>query len=242
MGFISVFTASYIDFIIISFLIIIHELGHFLAAKFLNIDVDKIIIYPLGGLSKFKMPLNISLIEEFLILIMGPIFQFIAYFILISTLKEYNYLINSYHFGILAFNLLPIYPLDGGKLINIILANKLSFKNSLTITILFSYIVILLLIFLNINSIYLNFIIIIIFLLYKVTKEYTQINFLYNKFLLERYLNKYNFKKSIIINDYHKFHRDKLHLIKEKDKYYLEKEYLNKIYKKHKIKTLNDQR
>lgn len=176
------------------------------------------------------MPLNISLTEEFFVLIMGPIFQCFAYLLLTIVLNNYIHLIKLYHYSILIFNLLPIYPLDGGKLMNIILCNKLSFKNSLTISIVFSYVVIILLVVLNLNNIYLNLIIMVIFLLYKITKEYNQINFLYNKFLLERYLNKYNFKKSKIINNYNCFHRNKKHLIKEKDKYYLEKDYLNKIY------------
>lgn len=181
-------------------------------------------------MSKFKMSLNISLTEEFFVLIMGPVFQCLAYLILAIVLKNYIHLINLYHYSILIFNLLPIYPLDGGKLMNIILCNKLSFKNSLTMSILVSYVVIILLLFLNIKNVYLNLIITVVFLLYKVTREYNQINFIYNKFLLERYLNKYNFKKSKIINNYNNFHRNKKHLIKERDKYYLEKDYLNKIY------------
>ncbi len=193
--------------------------------------MDKIIIYPLGGISKFKSMLNIPPKKEMFILIMGPLFQFIAYLILIHIFPYDIILIRKYHYGILFFNLLPIYPLDGGKLINIILSSKLSFKESLFLSIIISYITIVSILILNHTNIQLNLILMITFLIYKVTKEYKRINFVYQKFILERYLYKYKFKKSMIINSPNKFHRNKRHLLKLNDKYYLEEEYLEKIYK-----------
>ena len=231
---ISIFTASYNIFIIISFLIFIHELGHFLCAKILNIEVDKIIIYPLGGISKFNLPLNSSQITEFLILISGPLFQFLAYILLKKYYTRYTELIDLYHYGILFFNLLPVYPLDGGKLINLLLSYFLPYKLSLKATIFISYVFILLLILMNCKHIYINLIIIIIFLVYKVAKEQVKIPEIYNKFLLERYLNKYKFKHSKIINSKEKFYRNRRHLIKVGDKYYLEDEYLEKKYRNYK--------
>ena len=71
-------------FIIISILLFIHEIGHFLSAYLLGINVYKIYFYPYGGESRFNMDLNESILKEFIILIMGPIAQFIIYFILIN--------------------------------------------------------------------------------------------------------------------------------------------------------------
>ena len=117
---VAVSTASFIPCIIISTLIIIHELGHFLTAKLMKVEVDKIYIYPLGGITKFNLELNSPQIVELIILIFGPIFQIIAYLLLSNILIDYKELIKMYHYQILFFNLLPIYPLDGGKLLNII--------------------------------------------------------------------------------------------------------------------------
>lgn len=86
----------------------------------------------------------------------------------------------------------------------------------------------------NCKHIYINLIIIIIFLVYKVAKEQVKIPEIYNKFLLERYLNKYKFKHSKIINSKEKFYRNRCHLIKVGDKYYLEDEYLEKKYRNYK--------
>ena len=229
---IAILTASFINFIIISTLIIIHELGHFLTAKFLKVEVDKIYLYPLGGISRFYLQANASSLKELIILLMGPIFQFIAYTILLKIFPENIELIKIYHYGIIFFNLLPIYPLDGGKLIKLLLSEFIPYRNSLIITIIISYITIFLYVIITLHNLKLNNLIIIIFLLHKVKTESKNINQMYEKFLLERYLYRHNFKKKKIINSYKKFYKNATHLINENSKYYLEKEYLEKKYKK----------
>ena len=225
-------SASFIPFFIISFLIIVHELGHFITAKILKVEVDKIYIYPLGGISKFFLPLNASFLKELLILIAGPLSQVLAALILKISMPEYNKLIISYHMGILIFNLLPIYPLDGGKLIHLLFSTTIPFEKSLRLSIIISYLTISIYFLINISSLNISVIIITIFLIYKVIQEQKQIKYIYEKFILERYLNNYNFKKSKLINNYKNFYKNKRHLIKENNEYYLEYEYLEKKYKK----------
>ena len=199
-------------------------------AYLLGIKIEEIYIYPLGGISKFNMDLNISIKKEFLILIMGPLFQQIAYIILLIIMPSKKEIINIYHYSILSFNLLPIYPLDGGKLLNLIFNKFISYKNSLKLVINLSYIVLLFIfIFTNKN---INLIIMSILIIILITKEKNKIEYVYNKYLLERYLNNYNFKNSKIINNINNLYRDNNHLIYENNTYYREKEYLEKIYRK----------
>lgn len=228
----AILTASFIPFFIITVLIIIHELGHFIAAKAMNIEVKKIYLYPFGGISKFYLPLNTEIKKETFILAMGPIFQIIAKELLLFILPKYKEMILIYHYGILFFNLLPIYPLDGGKLLNLLLSKFIAYKKSLNISIIISYLTIIVVFLINIKNINLNLCIIVVFLIYKVTKEKRQINYFYEKFLLERYLGQYNFKKSKLIQNKDEFYRNKRHLLKIDEKYYLEKDFLAKIYKK----------
>lgn len=226
---------AFMPFIILLLLIVTHELGHFLAAIIFNIEVDKIYIYPFGGVSKFNISLNESLIKEFIILIMGPLFQIIFYFIIINIDYFINYkqLITIYHYTILVFNLLPIYPLDGGKLLNILLSIKLSFRNSFNISIFISYLVVIIIsIFLLCRSLSLNIIVVISFLLYKISMELKKKNYIFDKFLLERYLNRYNFKKRKNVDSVNSFVRGKYHLIKNGNKYYTEKTVLENRFTK----------
>lgn len=228
---------SFMPFIILLLLIIVHEIGHFITAIFFRIEVDKIYIYPFGGVSKFNISLNESLLKEFLILIMGPIFQIIFYFIIINIDYFNNYvkLITVYNYTILLFNLLPIYPLDGGKLLNILLSTKLSFRNSFDVSIIISYLTLLFIsIYLLCKSLSLNIIVIISFLIFKISRELKKRKYIFDKFLLERYLNKYSFKKRKKVNSINSFMRGKYHLVKKDNKYYTEKTILeNKFHNRY---------
>ena len=216
---------------IINFLIIIHELGHTLVGLLFKVKINKIIIYPLGGITKFEMPININKYKELLILIAGPLFQYIAYIILLSLFSNYSKMINYYHFNILLFNLLPIYPLDGGKIINILLSEFIPFKKSLQLSIKISYIIVVIFLF-KLEQNYINIIIMELLLVVLIYNEYKKIDYVYNKFLLERYLNNYNFRKINIIKNINNFYRDRRHLLKNNEKYYTEQQILIKKYKK----------
>lgn len=225
---ISILTASYKIFIIISFLIVIHELGHFLTAKVLGLETDSIYLYPLGGISKINMPLNIPIYKDILILIMGPIFQCLSCYILLCVFNDYE-LITNCHIGILIFNLLPIYPLDGGKLLNIIFTCIIPYRISYRIIIYISYLFNIILLFCN-DKISINMILIYIVLIVMIRKEQLKESVVYNKFLLERYLNNYKHKKKKIIRNINFFYRTKNNVMLDNNNYYDEKDILRKKY------------
>lgn len=218
------------DFIIISILIIIHELGHIIIAKLLHIKLEKIYIYPLGGISKLNIPINYSQVKELLIILAGPIFQTMASKYLKVLLPNYQNIIKLYHIRILVFNLLPIYPLDGGKILNLILTNKIPYKKALNISVFLSYLTTIIFFIINIQTIKINTITITIFLLKKITQEKNKINIYYEKLLLEKNFYNKKYKETKIIKKSSDFYRNKHHIILENDKYYLENEYLAKKY------------
>ena len=160
---------------------------------------------------------------------MGPLSQFIFSYILLNLpfFNHYQDIIRIYNYTILGFNLLPIYPLDGGKLLNIVLSLTNSFKKSLLITLYISYITIFIFgtLFL-IKDFSLNIIIIISFLVFKVNLEWKNKEYLNDKFLLERYLYKYKFKKRKYVNNINEFMRNRTHIIKGNNRYYTEREAL----------------
>ena len=203
-------------------------MGHFLTSKLLGLETDSIYIYPLGGISKINMPLNIAIYKDILILIMGPIFQFIAYYILIYIFNDYD-LITRYHIGILVFNCLPIYPLDGGKFLNIIFTCFIPYKLAYKIIIIISYLINIIILFCN-DKLSVNMILIYVVLIIMIRKEELKTNVRYNKFLLERYLNNYNYKKNKIVKNINNYYRTKNNIIIKDNVYYNEKEILRKKY------------
>ena len=88
----------------------------------------------------------------------------LANILLLIIIPKYQETIITYHYGILAFNLLPIYPLDGGKLLNIMLNNFMPYKISFKTSIIISYLFIVIYLFLS-YPLKLNSLIITIFLI-----------------------------------------------------------------------------
>ncbi len=181
---------------------------------------------PFGALTLFHEKINRPLKEEFIILIMGPLFQLFFVFIFF---KNNKYIID-YSNIILMFNLLPMYPLDGSKLLNIFLNKITSFKKSHIYTI---YISLFTIIFLSLKVKFnLIFLLILLFIFIKIIDEYKNHNSLFNKFLLERYQNNFQFKKEKIIKSQNvtKMKRDYRHLFKVGKTYKTEKEILKKRF------------
>jgi len=194
----------------------------------LGTKLNRIEIYPFGGLSKLEYKINISLIKELLILISGPIIQIIFTYLVYSFKMDVDSYFFSYSKFILIFNLLPIYPLDGGRIVNILLSFFLSFYNSLKYTYYISYFLCMLLLFyILIFNRTLFFILIIISIGIELFKEMKKRNDYFYKFLLERYLYYFRFKKLKYVANIYKMQRDYLHIIGNKT----EKEYLTKYLK-----------
>lgn len=144
-------------------------------------------------------------------------------------------MIINYHYSLLFFNLLPIYPLDGSKLFNILMSKAISFKNAHLVMIYTSYLFLFItLLVSNHVSFSINLYLLLILLLLKLIGETKNHGLIYNKFLLERYLYNFNFKKTkfIIGSKLSKMMRDKRHIFIIGNKELTEKEMLRKRYKK----------
>ena len=232
LGILSLLTGYFKEFAIIIYLIVMHEVGHCLFATFFKKNVYKITIYPFGGESITDANMNFDIKKELIILIMGPLFQFIFanLLILISHSIDQKGLIKNINNAILIFNLMPIYPLDGGKIINNILNINFNIKTSFKLSIIISYVIILLFFIYFRNSFSFTIVYMIIFLNYKIYKECREYKYNYNNFLLDRYLNKYHFKDNKIVENNKMFYRNKYNLVKKNNKYYTESDILTKTF------------
>lgn len=231
--------AGYIKNItIILIIVFIHELGHVFFFKLFNIEIEKIIIYPFGGITYINSKIHERIYKSILMSLGGILFQLILG-IVINYLYKNGLLINStyklfnlYNKNIILFNLIPIIPLDGSKIVLSILSKFLAFQVSYILMIiigsisLFSFI--LYKMFFKLNDLVLN--IYLIIKLIEVIKEYKLVK---KKFYLERiiYDNYYNKIISGKINlDYMRI--DKYYYFWDSNKYVNEKDYLKKSYYK----------
>lgn len=118
--------------ILIFWIIVLHELGHALAARRYGIATQDIVLYPIGGLARLER-LPDKPWQEFVVAIAGPAVNIALAAILFVLLKITGELgvadsMMSLN-GMLAiniilalFNFLPAYPMDGGRILRALLA------------------------------------------------------------------------------------------------------------------------
>ena len=137
--------------------VVLHELSHSLMAKRFGIKVPKITLLPIGGVASMEaIPEKPS--QELLISIAGPAFNLILAAILYFPLRyvigrealswppswdtwpktvAYIFWMNP----ILAlFNLLPAFPMDGGRILRALLAKKFDYRRATSIAVNFGHV------------------------------------------------------------------------------------------------------
>ena len=127
--------------------VLLHELGHLFAAKKFGIKTNKMVLLPVGGISTVEKTTH-SPKEEFLITIAGPLVNLIIAIILFFAipvsdyisfnLGEYFTALNDFsvktflfflfivNVALAVFNMIPAFPLDGGRLMRAVLDIKLT--------------------------------------------------------------------------------------------------------------------
>lgn len=193
------FLAGYFEYTFLTIIIIIvHEMGHFLTGYFLKLKVKEISLFMFGGVTIFDEDLNLNIFKELLVVVMGPVVQMLFYmlvyylytkgFVSVNTMKK----VSTINLTLLEFNLLPILPLDGAKILNNILDLILSYDLAHKVSLAVSFLA-LPLVFLFDNK--LIIILVVISLLLRLFEEINWHKFRINKLLLERKLKGIKFKK-----------------------------------------------
>ena len=129
----------------------------------------------------------------------------------------------------LFFNLLPIFPLDGSKIFNLVMCKFFSFYRANIITLIVSLFTILGIFIFNLYHFNYSYVMILGIIIQNLYIYYKNLPFIFYKFMLEKYLYFFNYKKVRIINDRKDMYRDCNHFFKIYDKLYPEKKYLSKF-------------
>ncbi|MEG3040014.1 MAG: site-2 protease family protein [Erysipelotrichaceae bacterium] len=121
-----------------------HEAAHLIIAHCFNYKISQIIIYPFGIGAQIERFGWGNVYHECAVLISGPFMHllFPLFFLVLNQMNListnfFNYLLNL-NLSIVIFNLLPIYPLDGGRILSSCLHLLLPFKMAQNLTFVFS--------------------------------------------------------------------------------------------------------
>ena len=224
------FLSGYFEYMYLFLLIIfVHESGHYFFSKLIRFKYSSITLYPFGGITIYNEDLNISTNKELFVLFGGIVFQLLFYLLIVVLFN--NGCITSHVFNIIkriniiliSFNFMPIIPLDGGKLMNILLDKVLSYKISNMVSIIVSILFSLYFVLFHTS---LFKILLFIYLIKCIYFELCNSNLKYNRFILERYLNNYKFKRIKIIKNINYLRRDFKHIINNQ----FENDYLHKLF------------
>lgn len=195
---VSIATAHFLELCLLLGIIFIHEMGHALAASFFSWRIKQITLLPFGGVVELDEHGNRPLKEETIVVIAGPLqhIWMIGLAIMLYGLSwlpaDLYRLFVEYNLMILIFNLFPIWPLDGGKLVFMLLSLQKPFPEAHRLTLLVSIISLSLFSLLILLSApyHLNVWMIIAFLYFSIYHEWKQRRFVFMRFLLERYYGK----------------------------------------------------
>lgn len=194
----SLFAGFFYEVMTLYICLLVHEFGHYVMIKLFKKDIKLLEISPLGGILHIDKCQNDKNIKELLIYIGGPLASLLLY-LTFKYLNVSELLIKSSLY-ILIFNLLPIIPLDGARILMCLKQYLLPYKKVLYISVYLSFLFIIgLIIYFNH---YINYVIILSFFVFLTISFYQNISYTYFSFLWYKYLhpNK-NLKKKFIFKD-----------------------------------------
>src|SRR5580700_2657843 len=127
-------TWNVIEYLALFFIVMLHEFGHSLACRQVGGTANRIVLWPLGGVAYVDPPprpgatlwsiaagplVNVAL--AVILFALGTLNRSLG---LTSTAPNVHVLLRAIWFmnlGLLIFNILPIYPLDGGQILRSLL-------------------------------------------------------------------------------------------------------------------------
>jgi Zn-dependent protease len=120
------------EYLALFLIVLLHEFGHALACRQTGGRADQIVLWPLGGIAFVDPPrrpgaMLWSIAAGPLVnVILIPVFYFAHKITAASAYDAPNFYLLVYHirlinFMLLIFNLLPVYPLDGGQILRSLL-------------------------------------------------------------------------------------------------------------------------
>jgi Zn-dependent protease len=146
-------TWNALEYLALFLIVLLHEFGHALACRHVGGTANQIVLWPLGGVAYVNPPprpaatlwsivagplVNVALIPVFLLI--GMASQSLGLYQAVPSFHPLLHAVATINVWLLIFNILPIYPLDGGKILWSLLWFGLGRARSLMVATIFGFI------------------------------------------------------------------------------------------------------
>jgi len=137
-----------LEYLCLFLIVLTHEFGHALACRSVGGVADQVVLWPLGGVAYVSPPQRAGatlwtiFAGPLVNIVLAPLLWLLPHFLTFLGFGDRSYSQDLYQFlhniiwinnGLLFFNILPIYPLDGGQILRSILWFPLGRARSLLI-------------------------------------------------------------------------------------------------------------
>ncbi|WP_039961450.1 M50 family metallopeptidase [Brevibacillus sp. BC25] len=136
----SVVTGHFLEVITLFVIVLIHELGHVAMARELGWTVKEVQLLPFGGVATMEDSYATDPMDEIVVALAGPFLNmvmmaasYLFWFMGIWTEEWARFFLIS-NLTIALFNLLPIWPLDGGRILLAVLCWFMSYRQATMIS------------------------------------------------------------------------------------------------------------
>lgn len=133
----SALTGYFMELLVLFVIVLVHELGHVAAAKGFGWRVKEVKLLPFGGVAEVEEAAGVSAKEDVIVALAGPLqngWMALAAWGLgqlgLWHSEWASYVVEA-NLMIALFNLLPIHPLDGGKLLHALLGSICQYYKAL---------------------------------------------------------------------------------------------------------------
>ena len=122
------------EYLALFLIVTIHEFGHALACRQVGGEADRIVLWPLGGVAYVNPPQRpgatlwsiaagplVNVVLAPIIMVIGRISLLLGWYAAVPDLRTFIHAVFYIDVGLFVFNILPIYPLDGGQILRSLL-------------------------------------------------------------------------------------------------------------------------
>ncbi|MED1792546.1 M50 family metallopeptidase [Brevibacillus nitrificans] len=190
----SIMTGHFLEVLTLFVIVLIHEIGHVAMARELGWTVTEVQLLPFGGVATMEDAYATDPLDEIVVALAGPflnvVMMAVSYLFWYTGIwtEEWAYFFLISNVTIALFNLLPIWPLDGGRIVQAILCWVMPYRQAAIISLTGSTLLAGLLVGLSAWELKINVLVIGVYLLAVNIQAFLRFPYQFFRFLMEKYV------------------------------------------------------